>query len=134
MQLNEVLLYNITALIQKYGLSESSCLSSCKIHNNFLSNLKNGSLQKPCFEHIYAIAKFFNVSIDSLADYEMALEYMMEPKSAINRKDGQIMAKAYTKLDVRGQFTICEVMKREKQRMIDEKKYENSESGPQKSE
>lgn len=69
MDLNEVLVKNITFYIEMYGLTESECLSECKIHSNFMSNLKSGKLKKPAFEDVYKIAKFFRVSLDQMICY-----------------------------------------------------------------
>lgn len=123
MELNEILLNNILLLIHEYGVTESSCLTSCNIHNNFLSNLKKGTLKKPCFAHIVTIAKYFDVSIDCLMDINTALAYKENPKYRFRNKDRQIMAKAYEKLDAKGKMIVCEIMYQEQKRMIEEEKY-----------
>lgn len=76
LSLNIILLNNLTALIQASEMSEAQCLAKCGIHRNFMSNLRKGTLKHPSFECIYALAKFFNVSIDSLTqeNYYTVLE------------------------------------------------------------
>lgn len=103
-----------------YGITESECLRLCGIHNNFFTNLRKGTLKSPSFENIYAIAKFFGVSIDQLALYNPDNE---APGITYNEKrDYRVFYNAYRRLDADGKRTVNECMIREWERTKKDKK------------
>ena len=117
MNLNKCLLDNITGLIRLHGMTESRCLSECHIHRNFLSNLRSGMLIHPSFDNIYAIAKFFNVPIDSLTTENQYIGTPLSKTSIISLKELTTITDAYFNLDERGRELIINIMQRETHRI-----------------
>ncbi len=120
MELNRILLFNITSLIKINGMTESECLRLCHVHNNFLSNLRNGKLKSPSLENVYSIAKFFGVSIDGMLLYKPENK---GPKLEYNEKRNyRVVYEAYRRLDAAGKAAVNETLMRERERMKNQKK------------
>lgn len=124
MNVTPVLLKNILSLIKKAGISEAKLLRECDIHRMFLTNWRNGTLGHPKFEDIYAISKYFNVTMDELANYKpKCLDIITDDNVAIEKEDINSVLAAYSKLDSTGRTRICSLINDEKIRLRNEKKF-----------
>lgn len=71
----------------------------------------------PSFDNIYAIAKFFNVPIDSLTTENQYIGTPLSKTSIISLKELTTITDAYFNLDERGRELIINIMQRETHRI-----------------
>lgn len=122
MENNEILLANIVRLISRSGISEGKCLRECKIHSNFITNIRNGKLSRPSIWDVNEIAKFFNVNISELITDK---GYTDEPRAKIEdeAREARIMLKTINSLDANGRYRVKSAINNEIRRMRMDKKF-----------
>ena len=104
MDINKLLLTNITENIQKCKTAESDCLRCCGIHGNFISNLRSGRLKNPSFKNIYLLAEFFDISMDDLVNYTPA--YSRRHCIVNEAAEIKMLVRMYAQLDLRGKDAV----------------------------
>lgn len=123
MDINKILLDNITALISLNGLTETQCLTACNIHRNFLSNLRAGTLKHPCFEHVYALAQYFRISVDSLTEQGRYVVGMNHYETQNYQEEAQTLIRQCMQLDKEGRRIVKDTVSRECRRVQDSVKF-----------
>ena len=113
MNIDSIVYQNLEHLLEKNGITERQCATTCGLNLNYFVNYRKKRTKHFKLHDLMILADFFDVDMNYLCSFKNARDEFFVPKYKLKQRDEKMLLAAFRRLDPVGRIMVADAINAE---------------------
>ena len=113
MNIDSIVYQNLEHLLEKNGITERQCATTCGLNLNYFVNYRKKRTKHFKIHDLMILADFFDVDMNYLCSFKNARDEFFVPKYKLKQRDEKMLLAAFRRLDPVGRIMVADAINAE---------------------